>query len=107
VIAVVGAGAIAGLLAAEQVAVGRPVTLCARRPLERLVVERAEHPRDIAITVATSPSALPPADWVLVALKGPDSAGAAPWIEAAAPEAVVVPAGRGSARRARTPAKVA
>jgi ketopantoate reductase len=35
VIAVVGAGAIGGLLAAELIAAGHEVTLCARRPLDR------------------------------------------------------------------------
>ena len=39
-IAVVGAGAIGGLLAAELVAAGQLVRLCARRPLDRLVIER-------------------------------------------------------------------
>jgi ketopantoate reductase len=73
-IAVVGAGAIGGLLAAELIAAGRTVTLCARSPLERLVVERAEHPRDVEVTVATSPAQVATADWVVVALKGPRTA---------------------------------
>ena len=55
VIAVVGAGAIGGLLAAELVALGHEVTLCARRPLSRLVVERSSAPLDVPVTVVTSP----------------------------------------------------
>lgn len=39
-VAVVGAGAIGGLLAAELAAAGEQVTLCSRSPLERLAVER-------------------------------------------------------------------
>jgi 2-dehydropantoate 2-reductase len=91
VIAIVGAGAIGGLLTAELLAAGREVTLCARHPLDRIVVERAERPREVHPPVVTAPERLAPADWVLVALKGQDSAGAAPWLRAAAgPETVVV-----------------
>jgi 2-dehydropantoate 2-reductase len=89
-IAVVGAGAIGGLLTAELIAAGRSVTLCARSPLDRLVVERDERPLDVPVRAVTAPSQLGGADWLFVALKGPDTAAAAPWIEAAAPETVVV-----------------
>jgi 2-dehydropantoate 2-reductase len=91
VIAVVGAGAIGGLLAAELVALGHEVTVCARRPLSRLVVERDAAPRDVSVTAVTSPDDAAAADWVLVALKAHHSAGAAPWLEALrGPRTVVV-----------------
>ena len=51
------------------------MTLCARRPLDRIVVERAERPLDVAVTSVTAPAALARADWAFVALKGPDTAG--------------------------------
>jgi 2-dehydropantoate 2-reductase len=90
VIAVVGAGAIGGLLAAELIAGGHEVTLCARRPIERLVIRR-ERPLDVRVTSVTVPADLARADWVFVALKGPDLPGAAAWLEAAVgPETVVV-----------------
>jgi 2-dehydropantoate 2-reductase len=74
-VAVVGAGAIGVLLAAELQAAGREVTVCARRPFDRLVVE-GRH--DLPAHVVTEPDG--EADWVLVALKAQDSPAAAPWI---------------------------
>jgi 2-dehydropantoate 2-reductase len=74
-VAVVGAGAIGVLLAAELQAAGRDVTVCARRPFDRLVVE-GRH--DLPAHVVTEPAGT--ADWILVALKAQDSPGAAPWI---------------------------
>jgi 2-dehydropantoate 2-reductase len=91
VIAVVGAGAIGGLLAAELLAAGEDVVVCARRPLSRLRVERASAPLDVPVRVVTSPAEAAPARWVLVALKAHDSAAAAPWVEAlSGPETVIV-----------------
>ena len=73
------------LLAAELQAAGREVTVCARRPFERLVVEGGMIcPRH----VVTEPSG--EADWVLVALKAQDSPGAAPWIDALGGQVVAV-----------------
>jgi 2-dehydropantoate 2-reductase len=74
-VAVVGAGAIGVLLAAELQAAGRDVTVCARRRFDRLVVE-GRH--DLPARVVTQPEG--EADWVLVALKAQDSPAAAPWI---------------------------
>jgi 2-dehydropantoate 2-reductase len=91
VIAVVGAGAIGGLLAAELLASGQELTLCARRPLARLVVERAARPLDVPVRVVTDPAEARLARWVVVALKAHDSAAAAPWLAAlSGPETVVV-----------------
>jgi 2-dehydropantoate 2-reductase len=84
-VAVVGAGAIGVLLAAELQAAGRDVTVCARRPFERLVVE-GRH--DLPARVITAPAG--EADWVLVALKAHDSAAAAPWIDALGGQVVAV-----------------
>jgi 2-dehydropantoate 2-reductase len=84
-VAVVGAGAIGLLLAAELQAAGHEVTVCARRPFERLVVE-GRH--DLPATVVTEPAGS--ADWILVALKAHDSAAAAPWIEALGGQVVAV-----------------
>jgi 2-dehydropantoate 2-reductase len=88
-VAVIGAGAIGGLLAAELHAAGHRVTLCARTPLERLVVERDGDGRDVpvgagdgAIALATDPAQVGRHEFALVALKGQDSAAAAPWLAA-------------------------
>jgi 2-dehydropantoate 2-reductase len=84
-VAVVGAGAIGVLLAAELQAAGREVTVCARRPFERLVVE-GRH--DLPARVITEPAG--EADWVLVALKAHDSPAAAPWVQALGGQVVAV-----------------
>ena len=106
-IAVVGAGAIGGLLAAELVALGHEVTVCARRPFSRLVVERASAPLDVPVTVVTAPDDAGAAEWVLVALKAQDSAGAAPWLEALrGPETVVVGVQNGVEHRENLGAEV-
>ena len=51
-VAVVGVGAIGGLLAAELIAAGNDVVLCARSPLERLAV-------DVALSSIKETSLLP------------------------------------------------
>jgi 2-dehydropantoate 2-reductase len=84
-VAVVGAGAIGVLLAAELQAAGREVTVCARRPFERLVVE-GRH--DLPAHVVTEPSGS--ADWIVVALKAQDSPAAVPWIDALGGQVVAV-----------------
>jgi 2-dehydropantoate 2-reductase len=78
-VAVIGPGAIGGLLAAELHGRGNEVTLCARRPLARLVVEPDGH--DFVPTVATDPAQVTPTPWIVVALKAMDSAAATPWLE--------------------------
>jgi 2-dehydropantoate 2-reductase len=85
-VAVIGVGAIGGLIAAELLAAGHEVALCTRTPLQRLVVERDTHPRDVAV-----PAIAPPrVRFAVVALKGQDSAQAMPWLERLTPEVVVV-----------------
>jgi 2-dehydropantoate 2-reductase len=81
-IAIVGPGAVGCVMAAW---LGKTdlheVTLCARRPLGELQVET---PQGVLIprpTVLTSPAQATPVDWVLVATKAYDSAGAATWLK--------------------------
>lgn len=83
-VAVVGPGAIGGTIAAwlsRSPRVGE-LTLCARTPLERLIVETPggdvieARPR-----VVTAPGEIErPVDWVLVATKAYDVEAAAPWL---------------------------
>ncbi len=90
-VAVVGAGAIGVLLAAELQTAGNEVTVCARRPFDRLVVKSdGGAGRDLPATVVTDPAQAAPADWVVVALKAHDSPAAAPWIEALGGQVVAV-----------------
>jgi 2-dehydropantoate 2-reductase len=89
-VAVIGVGAIGGVVAAELLAAGAEVTLCARAPLERLRVERAERPRDLAVRALTDPAQARPVRFAVVALKAQDTPHAAPWLERLAPDTVVV-----------------
>ena len=84
-VAVVGVGAIGAVAAAAvQSAGGHQLLLCARRPLDGVVVEL---PDGSAVTVQgpllTDPAATDrPADWVLLAVKAHQTQGAAAWLTA-------------------------
>jgi len=81
-IALVGPGAVGGVMAAWLGKTGRhEVTLCARRPLGELQVETPHGPLVARPKVLTAPYQATPVDWVLVATKTYDSAGAAAWFQ--------------------------
>jgi 2-dehydropantoate 2-reductase len=80
-IAIVGPGAIGGIMAAWlQRSGANEVVLCARRPLPRLVVETPGAVIDFVPTVWTDPKDARPVDWVLVATKAYDTEGTARWL---------------------------
>jgi 2-dehydropantoate 2-reductase len=82
-IAVVGPGAIGGTVAA--LLAQRPehaLQLCARTPFDGLIVETPHGLINAHVPVVTDPSAASPVDWVLVATKTYDAAGAARWFPA-------------------------
>jgi 2-dehydropantoate 2-reductase len=79
-IAVVGLGAIGGIIAGSLAAAGRNVLACVRTPFDRLVLERPEGRVEVAPRVLTDPAAAGVADWVLVATKTHETASAAPWL---------------------------
>lgn len=90
-VAVIGVGAIGGVVAAELLAAGAEVTLCARTPLDRLIVERASSLRDFRVDAITDPAHARSTPFVVVALKTQDSAHAAPWLaKLATPDTTVV-----------------
>jgi 2-dehydropantoate 2-reductase len=79
---VVGAGGVGSYFAAHLLEAGTAeVTLCVRRPFTELVVERDDgvvlrhRPR-----VVTDPAEVGPVDWVLLATKAHQTAGAAGWL---------------------------
>ena len=82
-VAVIGPGAIGGTLAAWLAEVpGNDVTLCARTPFERLVVEvPGGRTLEAMPRVLTEPSAGTPVDWVMTVTKTYDTEGAARWFE--------------------------
>ena len=79
-IAIVGPGAVGGVLAGWLTKAGRTqLTLCARRPLPPLTVETSAGPVVVDAPVLTDPSQAAAVDWVLVTTKTYDAAGAAAW----------------------------
>ncbi|MEN3281311.1 MAG: 2-dehydropantoate 2-reductase [Solirubrobacteraceae bacterium] len=83
-VAVVGVGAIgATVAAAVQEAGGHEIVLCARRPLERVVVERPDGDEVVLdAPILTDPDGVEAADWVLLAVKAHQTEGAAGWLGA-------------------------
>jgi 2-dehydropantoate 2-reductase len=82
-IAVVGPGAIGGMLAAWLAQVpGNEVTMCVRTPFDRLVVEvPGGAVLEVAPRIWADPAEACPVDWVLAVTKTYATAGAARWIE--------------------------
>jgi 2-dehydropantoate 2-reductase len=82
-IAIIGPGAIGGVLAAW---LGQDpdhaVTVCARTPLDRLEVETPTGVITSTPRVITDPGDARPVDWVLVTTKAYDTASAARWLPA-------------------------
>jgi 2-dehydropantoate 2-reductase len=93
-VAIVGVGAIGGLMAALlEVTRRHQITLCTRRPLENLTVKTPEGVVRVKAKNETNPALAEPVDWVLVATKTYDAEGAAAWLRAlcleGAPVAVI------------------
>ena len=79
-IAIIGPGAIGGILAAWLAQdPEHEVTICARTPFGRLEVDTPTRPIVASPRVVTDPAEARPADWVLVATKAYDAESAARW----------------------------
>ncbi|TGX55638.1 2-dehydropantoate 2-reductase [Sphingomonas gei] len=78
-IAVIGAGAIGGTLAAW-LAQSHDVTVCARSPLADLEIETPGRTLRAAPRILTDPATAAPVDWVLATTKTYDCAAAAAWL---------------------------
>lgn len=82
-VAIVGVGAIGGVLAGLLVkAGGHELTLCTRRPLPSLTVQTPAGEIRVTARNLTDPAQAGAVDWVLVASKGYDAAGTALWFPA-------------------------
>ena len=80
-IAIVGPGAIGGILAAWLAQdPDNEVTVCARTAFDRLEVDTPDGPIVASPHVRTDPADAAPVDWVLVATKAYDTEGAARWL---------------------------
>ncbi|HEY1989526.1 MAG TPA: 2-dehydropantoate 2-reductase [Acidimicrobiales bacterium] len=79
-VAVVGCGAIGGYFAFALEKAGQHVVLCTRQPFDRLRVETEGAVHTVDAPVITDPGDCPNADWVVLATKGHQTAGAADWL---------------------------
>lgn len=90
-VAVIGAGAIGGMLALGASEAGHDVTVCVRTPIPALTVERDGTAAVVPARIAGDPGDVGAADWVLLTTKGYQTAGAEPWLRVlAGPRTVVV-----------------
>jgi 2-dehydropantoate 2-reductase len=80
-IAVVGVGAIGGVTAALLQQAGHELLLCTRRPTSRFSVETPDGVVNIEANFVSDPKNAFEVDWVMVATKAYDVAGAAKWLE--------------------------
>lgn len=80
-IAIIGVGAIGGVIASLLQQAGHELVLCVRRPLAGLTVETPDGPVAVRATILTDPAKAPAVDWVLIATKAYDVVGAAKWLE--------------------------
>jgi 2-dehydropantoate 2-reductase len=87
-VAVIGAGAIGGVLAEAVSRVGHEVTLCVRTPISSLMVDSVPVP----VLIADDPQSVRDVpDWIVLATKGYQTPGAAPWLRRlAGPDTVVL-----------------
>ena len=83
-IAVIGPGAIGGVVAAWLIASGHEVILCARTPLAALTVSYPEGTLVSTPKVLVDPAEADVADVAIVATKTYDAAATAPWLAALA-----------------------
>ena len=81
-VAVVGVGGIGGVVAWQLAAAGHEVTLCTRRPFDRLGVLPGDVETSVDARVISRPDELGPVDWVFLATKIHQTAGAAAWVRA-------------------------
>ena len=90
-VAVVGVGAIGGVLAAQLNATGKhEITLCTRRPLGELIVKMPEGVARVKARNLTDPREAEAVDWVVVATKAYDVEGTSQWLRRVAPDGVPV-----------------
>jgi len=83
-IAVVGVGAIGGVVAARLCAAGRNVVLCVRGPFDELLLEGPDGTLRLTPPMVTSPERVGPVAWVLLATKAHQTPGTAGWLRALA-----------------------
>ena len=90
-VAVLGVGAIGGVFGVRLCRSERhDVTLCVRRPIEKLVVETPDSVIESKVKCVTSPAEAEPVDCILLAVKGHQAPDVADWLEALVGEGAVI-----------------
>lgn len=80
-VAIVGLGNIGAAIAGCLRAANRhDVVACARRPIDRLVLDRNQDTEEVPLRTLTDPAQAKPADWVLLCCKAQDTPSTAPWL---------------------------
>ena len=79
-IAIIGGGAIGGVLADVAQRAGHRVTLCARTPFDQLTLETPGGTGSVPVPVVTEPERAPEVDWAVLTTKVQDVPGARPWL---------------------------
>lgn len=85
-VAIVGAGAVAGLMASWLHDAGHPPPMvCARAPFDAFTIigdgSGRDTTKDCPVVVVTTPEAATAVDWVFVTVKAHDTAGIKPWLD--------------------------
>lgn len=81
-IAIIGAGAIGGVVASLLQTTGRhELVLCVRRQLKQLMVEYEGAEQHLDAVVLTKPEEATPVDWVMIATKAYDAEASARWLD--------------------------
>ncbi|MFD0144398.1 MULTISPECIES: 2-dehydropantoate 2-reductase [unclassified Streptomyces] len=82
-VAVVGVGAVGGVVAAGLASTGRlEVTACVRSPLDGLRIDWPDGvARQASVREVLDPALVSPVEWVVLATKAHQTAGAAPWLD--------------------------
>jgi 2-dehydropantoate 2-reductase len=89
-VAVIGGGAVGGLVAAAARAQGHDTVLCVRTPFPALEVTTNDVAHTVPVRIATDPEQEQPAGWVLLATKAQDTASAASWLRRLTGPATIV-----------------
>lgn len=80
-VAVVGLGNIGAAIAGSLCDANRhDVIACTRRPMPRLILERAEGTVEVPLRTLTDPAEAAPVDWVLLCTKAHQTPAMAPWL---------------------------
>ena len=90
-VAILGVGAIGGVFGVRLCRSGRhEVTLCVRKPIDKLVVETPDSVIESPVMCATTPSEIGPVDFVLLAVKGHQVPDVAHWLEVLVGDGTVI-----------------